>query len=267
MMKEALTKSKEEEEMKFFKKSTVAILLLLTSTMMLVTDSREAFSEEIPLETSGEEIYGDFRKKLSFMEEKPEDYEEYYSVYGYQGEFAKIDYLEAAPTNTEEGWEEMSDFEKFAYDALYSNPKMYLMSENHAAETQEGFLNEIGLDFHKTNVPNGEVIGEAIRDVWVWHWMNWEQNGIFINIFEPKDEEIQQRVDAVRGQADELQREMEEAREDLLEGMKDEDVDEGVEPEATSTASSILKGIIIGVAVLVILAVAIFVVRLRNKKD
>lgn len=260
------------------RKTVLALIFILTVGWTV------ASAEEIPRDMSGAEVYKQFKEKLSFMVDNEDDYKTYYTLNMYGSELAKKSFIDKEDlNNTEETWNGMSIFEKFAYDALYLKPYRALILKN--STTLKEFLSHMEDEFvflsdEKNGVPKGETIRQSINSVWVWLWSNWEEKGILLNIF--TDEALDGgKVKEELEQAE--QRDVEEAQRDVTEAVGEDSLDwdeiptyeegEGAVPEdegsfdAKKNTPKITDFIITLVLIAIISAVGFVLYRVKKKNE
>ena len=83
-------------------------------------------------------------------------------------------------------WDSMSLYERASYSILFIYPKLCIQGGygNEYAKDRATFLDNLkiikqGLN----NLPNNEIVFDAIVEVWNWHYDNWQNSNIVLNPF------------------------------------------------------------------------------------
>lgn len=106
----------------------------------------------------------------------------------YDNDIMKGYFLNADSLNTENDWQSMNSFEKFNYYILFVRTKTLIIGEN-AVKSEADLLKELSSENALLgNIKGGDKVIDAVRKIWSWEWMNWEQTGEFVNLYDPYTE-------------------------------------------------------------------------------
>jgi len=217
---------------------------------------------------SGEEIFQWFLDATDYIKEN-EGFLLYESTLN-ESEVHKERFLEnvGGSTNTEEDWDAMSDYDVRVYMDTFYNPFNTLTYVE--VNTEEDFIKQAtSIDFYR-KIEGGEGYADALEKLIRWQWQYYEQTGTLYNFFAEEGNEnahFNQVETDKNGLTEKESKELEEAREELLEG---EDIEEllGEEkdelPIVKFVKENVVSVIILIVALLGVVGMTIYI---KNKKN
>lgn len=139
--------------------------------------------DEITGLPTGESVLKNFKEKVSFIENDT-NFDSFLRLYS--GGMFKNYYLEADYINTEEKWDNMNETERFIYHTIYISPHSSMMNYEFANKNE--FVDELVAEKQLLGkIEKGDIVYDAIVDVWEWHYDYWETTGTFYNFFNPYD--------------------------------------------------------------------------------
>lgn len=203
----------------------------------LYTEEKELpHGEDIDPQTglpTAESVIKAYMEKVSFIQDDPK-FSSFLATYSSAS--MKKSYLKADPLNTEEQWESMKEIDRFNYYILYSMPHSYMINSEFASANemveklwaQKDILSQI---------ENGEIVYDAIVEVWKWHYRYWQVTGTFYNFYNYYDgENAGQLTEAERAKLKKNEdEEVEEIRDELMSELSEEEKAE-IMGEASSEA-------------------------------
>lgn len=132
---------------------------------------------------TGESIFKKFEETVAFME-NDSNFDSILSIYS-NDKFKKY-YLESNPSNTEEKWDNMNRTEQFTYYITYYYPHLCMMNDEFAYADE--FIDELVAQKQLLEkIENGNIVYDAIVEVWEWLYDYWEVTGTFYNFFNAYD--------------------------------------------------------------------------------
>lgn len=126
------------------------------------------------------DVYETYINSVSFIKDDTK-YKPFLDIYSYS--IMKGYFLEAESTNTEEQWNEMTEYERFNYYILYVRPKILMTGINavkSVSELKDGLTSEKQL---LKNIDRGNEVVKAIETVWEWEWNKYLETGEFPNLY------------------------------------------------------------------------------------
>lgn len=145
-------------------------------------DKMEVLDDEIDSETglrTAESVLKSYEEKVSFIQDDP-NFSTFLALYS-GGMFKKY-YLKADPMNTEEQWNNMREIERFNYYITYYMPYMKII--NYEFSTANEMIEElISQKNILSEIENGDIVYNAIVEVWKWHYSYWQHTGTFYNFY------------------------------------------------------------------------------------
>lgn len=146
------------------------------NTLATKTTHGEESNTEIDIQTA-DNVLNNYLEKVSFVQE---DKKFFSFLTTYSGDMFKKYYLEADPMNTEEQWDNMKEIERFNYYITYYMPYTKMM--NYQFDTENEFINElVAQKAILQTIDNGDMVYDAIVNVWKWHYEYWRYTGTFYN--------------------------------------------------------------------------------------
>jgi len=234
----------------------------------ILESNAEPVSADVSNMESGEEIFQWFLDATDYIKEN-EGFLLYESTLN-ESEVHKERFLEnvGGSTNTEEDWDAMSDYDVRVYMDTFYNPFNTLTYVE--VNTEEDFIKQAtSIDFYR-KIEGGEGYADALEKLIRWQWQYYEQTGTLYNFFAEEGNEnahFNQVETDKNGLTEKESKELEEAREELLEG---EDIEEllGEEkdelPIVKFVKENVVSVIILIVALLGVVGMTIYI---KNKKN
>jgi len=234
----------------------------------ILESNAEPVSADVSNMESGEEIFQWFLDATDYIKEN-EGFLLYESTLN-ESEVHKERFLEnvGGSTNTEEDWDAMSDYDVRVYMDTFYNPFNTLTYVE--VNTEEDFIKQAtSIDFYR-KIEGGEGYADALEKLIRWQWQYYEQTGTLYNFFAEEGNEnahFNQVETDKNGLTEKESKELEEAREELLEG---EDIEEllGEEkdelPIVKFVKENVVSVIILIVALLGVVGMTIYK---KNKKN
>ena len=138
--------------------------------------------EEIDPDTglpTAEYVIKNYEDKVSFMQ----DDKKFFSfLTTYSGAMFEKYYLEADPMNTEEQWESMKEIDRFNYYITYYMPYTKMM--NYEFSSANKLIEELIAQKNiLSQIENGDIVYDAIVEVWKWHYSYWQCTGTIYNFY------------------------------------------------------------------------------------
>lgn len=150
-----------------------------------VGESSEAIDPETGL-PSAESVIAAFEEKVSFIQDDPA-FSSFLSTYS--GAMFKKYYLQADTAHTEEQWESMKEIERFCYNITYYSP--YIAMMNYEFSSADEMIDELVAEKNiLSQIENGDIVYDAIVEVWKWHYDYWQHTGTFCNFYNNYNDDI-----------------------------------------------------------------------------
>lgn len=234
----------------------------------ILENNAEQMSADVPGLKSGQEVFQEFLAKTDYIKEN-EEFIRYKSTLN-ESETHKERFLEniGGSTNTEEDWNAMSDYDVLVYMDTFYNLYNCLMYEE--INNEDEFVEEANSVEFFRKIEGGEGYADALEELVRWQWQYYEQTGTLYNFYAKEGNEnahFNQVETDKNGLTEEESKELEEAREELLEG---EDIEEllGEEkdelPIVKFVKENVVSVIILIVALLGTVGMTIYI---KNKKN
>lgn len=238
------------------------------------TDSEIPHGEETDVEIdeltgleSADSVWNRFVNICSVMDGNS-DYENNY-LWLYSAEIFKQEYLKDKETNTEEAWNEMTPTERYILHMSYTLPKTCL----NGADNENDFVKEMESNLTKLeNIEGGEVIRDAVEDLWRWHYKYYLHTGTFYDFYADYDEEYKGTpLDGSKDSDDGSQSDMEEIRQELSDSEREE-IKEALEEENPhgeeneNVVIAWIKRNVITLCILAIIGIALIVTTIVIKR-
>lgn len=206
-----------------------------------------------------ESVIKNFEKKVSFIEDDS-NFDSFLAVYS--GPMLKNAYMESDAMNTEESWNAMNETERFIYYISYRMP--YMSMTRREFDNVNDFIEEelISQRQRLNQIENGDIVYEAIVDVWEWQYDYWQHTGSIFNFFNYYDglnagTPTESESEAVKLTEKE---EMEEVKEEITKELNEE-----TEKEDNPAVKWIKENWLTG-TILIVAGVSFLVVHLISKK-
>lgn len=155
-------------------------------------------------ESDKKEVYDSYIKSVSFIKDN-EDYNRFLKTY--DNDLMKKYFFEADPLNTEDDWNNMSQFEKFNYYILFVRTQS-LITGIHAVKNESELLN--GLKSEEIvlgNIKDGDKVIEAVKTVWRWEWQQWEKTCEFVNLYAKHSDDSVTELNDIKEEKEEVKEE------------------------------------------------------------
>ncbi|MBQ3514986.1 MAG: hypothetical protein IJA32_14520 [Lachnospiraceae bacterium] len=210
---------------------------------------------------TAESVIKNFEEKVAFIE-NDSNFDSFLALYS--GPMFKEYYLEADSMNTEEQWNNMKEIERFVYYITYIKPFSKMINYEYA-NTNE-FIEELtGEKQRLEQRENGDVVYDAIVDVWEWQYAYWQHTGSIYNFFNDYDDSNagtpteSEAVKLTENEKEEME-EIEEIKKEIQ-----EELDEESKKKETENQGNVM---IVVVCIIFILAVVSgLVIFMKNRKS
>ncbi len=234
----------------------------------ILESNAEPMSADVPGLDSGKEVFQEFLDSTDYIKENKE-FLRYKSTLN-ESEVHKERFLEnvGGSTNTEEKWNTMSDYDVMVYMDTFYSPFICLM--NKEVNTEEEFVEEANNIHFFRKIEGGDGYADALEKVIRWQWQYYEQTGTLYNFFAEEGNEnahFNQVETDKNGLTEEESKELEEAREELLEGENIEELfgeEKNELPIVKFAKENVVSVIILIVALLGAVGMTIYI---KNKKN
>lgn len=235
------------------------------------------YDESLGLETP-EYIYNTFIDKTSFIEDTSYNVGMFYAVFC--GEMAKKDFLNNGNLSprTEEVWNNMSHYEKFIYKMICLEPYLEIVKKDKTYPDTTSFVTQAfdtyGASYLDTFFPEkGQVVRDALEEVWIWEYKYYGTTGMFYDFYEFKYGTTDNATVAAQKQLDEAQQkdeqELAEAQQEIMNNLTVEErrelESEFSEEKGMSEGLKANIGTIILIIAIIILLAYIFTNKKANK--
>ena len=216
---------------------------------------------------SAESVWDRFVTTCAAMEGDPA-VDHYYSLASAQ--LIKQSYLKDKETNTEEAWDAMTNLERYVLYQAYTCPKNELMR---GADNEEDFLEEL-METDKAllkDVEGGDVILEALEDLWRWHYKYYLHTGTFYDFYADYDGEYVGTPLDGSGSAADVQSVIDEIKEELSDS-EIQEIQEALEeenPHGEETGNGLtawIRNHVITLGILVAVGIALVVVTVMVRR-
>jgi len=138
----------------------------------------EDLDPETGLKTA-KSVLREYEEKVSFIQNDP-NFSSFLTLYS-GGMFKKY-YLNADPMNTEEQWDNMKEVDRFNYYITYYMPYTKMM--NYEFSSANIMIEElISQKNILSQIEKGDIVYDAVVDVWKWHYSYWQHTGMFYNFY------------------------------------------------------------------------------------